>query len=358
MRVLCVTGNCDRPETETFVGLKNRGVDLDVICEPDATYFDYLIESGVKVHSLTIKGRIDLKTIALIRRLLIDGRVDILHGFNNKAISNGLLAAVNLPVRVVAYRGTVGNVSFFNPGAWMTYLNPRINKVVCLSNAVLNYFLHIKFLFFYLDPSKFITIYKGHRVEWYRNAPADLTKFGIHNDAFVIVCVANYRRHKGIEVLIDAAKYLESTPQIHFLIVGRVENKSLFDRVSKLGLNSHIHFTGYQANATELVAASKLFVYPVIRREGLGKVLIEAMAQGITPITTNVGGPPEIVDRDCGIIVPPGDSRAVANAIRYFFENPSELKKTGENARERIRRVFNIDRTIDETYALYCDLMD
>ena len=356
MRVLCVAGYSDRPETETFIGLKEKGVDIEVICQPTAPHIDRLLDSGVDTVPLEIRSRIDLRAIGQIRRRLINGKVDILHGFTNKAISNAIIASTGIPVRIITYRGTVGNLSCWNPGAWTTHLNPRVDKVVCVSNAVLNHFLHMKIFGFYMNPNKFITIHKGHEPTWYAHPPADLTKFGIPEDAFVVSCVANYRRHKGIEVLIEAAELLEKYPQIHILIVGKLNNASHLVKIDRENAKSNVHFTGYQANAAALVAASDLFVLPVIRREGFPKTLIEAMAQGIPPVVTNVGGVPEIADRNCSLIVPPGNSRALAHSIQFLFENPDRRKHLGEKAKERIREHFTIERTIHETYELYCEL--
>ena len=72
------------------------------------------------------------------------GRYDILHLFSNKALQNGLAASRGLPVKIVAYRGIVGNVSFFSPVSWLRFLNPRIDRIVCVADAVRDYFLQMR----------------------------------------------------------------------------------------------------------------------------------------------------------------------------------------------------------------------
>src|SRR5690606_17850887 len=122
-----------------------------------------------------------------------------------RALSNGLLAVRPFPhVKVVAYRGIVGNVSLLSPVSWLRNLNPRIDRIVCVAEAIRRHFLDLRLLGYRLPPEKFITIYKGHDPAWYRGSPADLTEFSIPPDAFVVGCVANMRPRKGVEVLVRA----------------------------------------------------------------------------------------------------------------------------------------------------------
>ena len=358
MRVLCITDHSDRPETETFIGLMSEGVDIEVMCPSSAPLFEYLIKSGVKVIDFRLKSRIDLGAVRTIRDRVKERQIDILHGFNNKAVSNAVLSSYGLPVKVVAYRGTIGNVSFFDPGSWLTYLNPKVDRVICLSNAVLNFFLHMKLLWIKLNPKKFVTIYKNHSIDWYQDPPADLAEFDIPNNAFVVICVANARPHKGIHVLIEAVKYLPDNLPIHILIVGHMDASSLIEKIKDNPKREKIHLAGYRQNAPSIIAASDVFVFPVLRREGLGKVIIEAMACKVPPIVTSAGGPSELIlHNHSGLIVPPGNPKVLASSIAYLFENPNICRQMGKNAQEHIRSHFRIEDTIKKTYALYNELI-
>ncbi|UCD32787.1 MAG: hypothetical protein JSV38_02540, partial [Desulfobacterales bacterium] len=190
MRVLAVTSHSDRPEAETFIGLTGYGVDLEVMCAPDSPFYDHLKDSGVRITDLEVLHRIDTSAIRAIRNRLQDRDVDIIHGFNNKTIANAVLAATGLPVKVVAYRGIVGNVSFFNPSSWMTFLNPKVDRVVCVAEAVRKFFLNMRFLWMRLPAEKFVTIYKGHSLDWYNDKPTNLREFNIPKNAFVVGCIA------------------------------------------------------------------------------------------------------------------------------------------------------------------------
>ncbi len=359
MRVLAVTTHSDRPEAETFVGLAKHGVDLEVMCSPSSLYYDHLKESGLRVTDLEINKRVDFPAIQAIRRRLKSRDFNIIHGFDNKTISNAVIATSGFPVKVVAYRGIVGNVSFFNPGSWLTYLNPKVDRVVCVAEAVRKFFLNMRFLWMRLAAEKFVTIYKGHSLDWYGDLPADLAEFHIPKNAFVVGCIANYRPRKGIEVLVDSARHFRPGQSVHFLLVGDMNSDRLRKQIQNSPAKHAIHLAGYRLDAPALMASCDAYVLPSLRREGLPKGVIEAMAYAVPPIVTDSGGSPELIeDGISGLIVPSGNARAIAEAVEYFLVNPDARRQVGRNARERIGSHFRIEKTIEETYRLYQQLCE
>lgn len=357
LRVLCITSHSDRPEAETFIGLRRAGVDIEVMCPPDAPHYRRLEEAGVPVTSLVLKGRFDWEGIRAIRERLKEKRHHILHLFNNKAASNGIFASYALPVKIVCYRGIVGNVSFFDPASWMTYLHPKVDRVVCVCEAIRRYFLDMSLFGMHLPAEKFVTIHKGHDPGWYRDEPADLGSFGIPEDAFVVGCVANDRPRKGLHVLIDTARHIGTELPVHFLLVGKMESEALHEQIAQSPLRERFHLTGFRRDAPALMAACDVSVLPALKREGLPKVIIESMAYATPAVVTDSGGSPELmVDGESGLVVPPGDSRALAEAILFLCRNPQEAERIGERGRQRIAEDFRIQDTISRTLQLYRDL--
>jgi glycosyltransferase involved in cell wall biosynthesis len=303
--------------------------------------------------------QIDRQGIRRLRAELVSGRYDILHLFSNKALQNGLLAARGMPIRIVAYRGIVGNVSFFNPISWMRFLNPRIDCVVCVADAVRAYFQTMWPPFLRVPDSRLVRIYKGHSLGWYQDRPANLQRLGVPEDAFVVTLVANYRPRKGFEVLVDALALLPAELKVHALIVGRIESGRFDRKVAASPYADRIHCAGHRDDAPALVAASDLFVLPSTRREGLARSLIEAMAYARPVIVTDCGGSPELViDGKSGLVVPARDPKAIARAIRRFYDDPVLRFELGQAARERIRTDFRIEDTIEQTLRLYGSLVD
>jgi glycosyltransferase involved in cell wall biosynthesis len=260
-------------------------------------------------------------------------------------------------VKIVTYRGIVGNESFLNPFSWMRYLNPRVDRIVCVAEAVRRYFIEMRLLGLKVPIEKVVTIYKGHDLSWYRDTPVDRRALGIPTDSFVVGCVANWRPRKGVEVLLEACRSLPPDASIHVLLVGNMDSPGLKARIDASPYRNRIHVLGFRADAPAVIAACDAAVLPSIKREGLPKTVIEAMAYGVPPIVTDCGGSPElVVDGVSGLVVPVRDPVAISHAIRTLYEDAALRARLGRAARERIRDDFRIEDTVARTLALYRDL--
>lgn len=288
----------------------------------------------------------------------MDFAPDIVHLFNNRALLNGLRAARGCDARIVAYRGNVGNVSVFDPIAWLRYLNPRVDRIVCVADAVHKSLSNIGFLGWRLKPEKLVTIHKGHDLAWYSQPPVDLEPLGVPDEAFIVGCVANWRPRKGVEVLLAACERLAPELNVHLVLVGDMQASNLAQRVAASPISDRVHVLGHRHDAPAVAAAFDVAVLPALKREGLPKTVIEAMAYGVATIASRVGGVPEIIeDGVSGIIVPPGDARALAAAIARLHDVPGLRAELGRQGTERIRRAFRVEDTIEKTAALYEQLV-
>jgi glycosyltransferase involved in cell wall biosynthesis len=358
LTVLCITEQPDRPEAESFIGMHNEGVDIHVLCSPKGRQFSRLVEAGLSVTPFEIARRFDRKAIERIRDELRNRRYDVLHLFNNKAVFNGLIAARGYPAKIVVYRGIVGNVSVLSPFSWLRYLNPRVDRIVCVCEAIRRYFLGLRFLWWRLPPEKVVTIYKGHDLAWYRDPPADLGAAGVPAGAFTVCCVANRRPRKGVETLIEALALLPSDASVHLVLVGDMGHATVDKIIAAHRYRERIHVLGMRKDAPAVTAACNVAVLPSLRREGLPKTVIEAMAYGVPTIVTDVGGSPELVQHEIsGIVVPPGDANALAAAILRLWQQPELARALGRGGRQRIERDFSNRTTVARTLALYRELV-
>jgi glycosyltransferase involved in cell wall biosynthesis len=351
-----VTEAADRPTVATFIGMHETGIDITVVCPADHPNNKTLTDAGVKTVDIRLPTNFNKEGIAALRAELLRGRYHIMHTFNNKAVSNGLRACKGLPVKIVCYRGIVGAVGFLDPMSWMRYLNPRIDRIVCVADAIRRHFLEMKPAFLRMPAERPVTIHKGHKLDWYTATPADLTGYGIPANACVVGCTANYRPRKGIDYLIDA---IERLPEdVHLLLIGHMDAAKLTQRIDSSPAKDRIHRVGFVNNAPELSAACDIFCMPSTKREGLARAIIEAMAYRVPPVVTNAGGSPElVVDGECGFVVPPMDAGALAEAIGKLFRDPELRKRLGEAARERIGTAFRNEDTVRKTIALYEELV-
>ncbi len=360
MKILWITSHSDtlnsiRPEAETLIGLARKGVECEIMTEGDSLYRNAMEAEGVRVIDYVPRKKFGRRDARFIRRHLLEGHHDILHLFNNKAIANGVRAARGLPVKVISYRGQTGNVHRYDPVCWLTHLHPRIDRIICVADAVRQDLSKRR-----LDPASCVTVYKGHELDWYTDQPADLQSlFGIPAGDFVIGTVANYRPRKGIGVLIDATRHLPPNTPVRFLLVGGgMDDSRLTRQIDASPFRERIHRVGFRKDACTLIAACDCSVLPSIRREGLPKTVIEAMVYGVPPIVTDTGGSAELViDRDSGLVIPPGDPIALASAIHWLQTHPSEARAMGARARQRIDRHFNLRQTVDRTLQVYQDVL-
>lgn len=354
-QVLCITDRSDLPETELFIGLKNAGVDISVICNPTGKYYDRLIRSGISAYDLILNTRFSLSGIQYLKRHFQKHPYDILYCFNNKAASNAIIATRGMNFKIATYRGTVGNISFASPSSLTTHLHPRVNRIVCVSNAVRDHIIQMNFWGKKIPADHVVAIYKGHDISWYRQPAADLSEFKLPKNAFVVTFAGRNRPHKGINYLIDSARYLPTEAPIYFLLLGSLEDdKKLRAKINSSPFKKNIILAGFRKNAPAIFAASDAFIMPSTKREGLSRAVIEAMSSETVPIVTNVGGLPELViDGECGFIIPPENAKAIADAIMKLVTNPDKKHQMAIAARDRIKNDFNIETTVANTKKMF-----
>jgi len=357
IRILSITANPDRPTTETFIGLHHAGLAITVICPSEHPHHRLLVDAGVPTLALRFDRKIDFQAIAALRAELKRGRYDIVHTYTNNALSNTLLATRGLAVKIVAYRGIVAAVGFLDPVSWMRYLNPRIDRIICVCDAIRDYFLGMRPAFLRMPAERPVTVYKGHKLEWYTATPTDLGEFGIPPGAFVVACITNNRPRKGLQFLVEAMALLPADIPAHLLLVGRMQGRILERAIAQSPVADCIHRPGFRHDAPAVSAAADVFCLPSVKREGLPRSVIEAMAYRVPPIVTNSGGSPElVVDGQSGLVVPVRDARAIASAIETLYRDPEYRAKLGQNARERIAKDFRSEDTVTETIAVYREL--
>jgi glycosyltransferase involved in cell wall biosynthesis len=149
-----------------------------------------------------------------------------------------------------------------------------------------------------------------------------------------LLSVGRLSYEKGLDHLIICLRRLGSASYKLTLCGDGPYRQRLQSLVNAQGLDDHVHFLGripWGQRLSEVYARSDILVLPSLS-EGSPKVLLEAMAKGLPVIATRVGGIPDIIeDMENGILVPPGDSQALANAIEMIARNNVLRNKIIEN---------------------------
>lgn len=353
MKVLALTAQTDLPEAHLLRRLAEEGVSVTVGSLSGNVRKEALLGPQLAVEELGFPTRFHPPAMRKLRRLVIRERFDIVHYFSARALSNGLLALRGLPCKHVAYRGTMGHLSRLDPSSWLSFLNPSLDGIICVSEAVRGYLLKKG-----LPPSKLFTIHKGHELSWYSVNALSRETIGVPQDSFVVALAANMRRVKGAHVLLEALKLIDTNLPIHTVLIGEVRDSLVARQIRELQPKGKLHHLGFRSDVSSIVAAADTFVMPSIAREGLPKAVIEAMALGVPPIVSNVGGMPELVENEVsGLVVPPSDPTALARAILALYESKDKRRRFAVAAQARIREHFSLEKTLRLTLQVYQKLL-
>ena len=347
--------NAVRPEGRWFIGLvRDFGYRVTLMTpRAGANYLDELEAAGVRIIDWHPASKFGRAARAGIRAELDARHYDLLHLFNNKAIVAGLRAARGWPGKVLTYRGYTGNVHWWDPGAYFQHLSPRVDGIICVSDAVKESLDRQPFL----DPAKTITVAKGHDAAWYAAVdPLDLTaEFGIPPDRTVIIVVANARRMKGMDYLGTAVGRLPADLGLHFLFVGRrLQTPELESDLSDSYYGHQYTFAGHRGDVLRLLAAADVSLLPSVKGEGLSKVLLESLFLGRPTIMTDIGGNRGLaVDGQTALVIPARDAEALRRAIERLGTDADLRARLGPAGRAYITERFRADRTVADLDAAY-----
>jgi glycosyltransferase involved in cell wall biosynthesis len=189
-------------------------------------------------------------------------------------------------------------------------------------------------------------------------------KEGIPEDKVVLVCVAGLRPPKNHSLLLRAyARLRNILPQTVLLLVGPSDptnpeyTESLKLLIQELGIVDHVRFLGARSDVTAILNAADIFILSSLY-EGNPLSVMEAMAAGLPLICTAVGGIPELIQHyQTGLLVPPNDETALANAIEQLVIDSSLRTQLGHAAREYARAHFDVEQMARAYEQLYLALL-
>jgi glycosyltransferase involved in cell wall biosynthesis len=152
---------------------------------------------------------------------------------------------------------------------------------------------------------------------------------------------------------------LERVPRAHAVIAGSGDLEDyLRELAEEVGVAERVHVLGPRKDVPALMHAMDVFAMPSIW-EGFGLVLLEAMAAARPIVASRVATIPEVVlDGETGLLVPPGDPLALADALSQMANQPTLAKQFGEAGRERLRVHFSLEKMVGDTELLYRELLD
>jgi glycosyltransferase involved in cell wall biosynthesis len=188
-------------------------------------------------------------------------------------------------------------------------------------------------------------------------AAAVRARFDIPADAPLLGTVGSLFPRKGYAMMLKALPTILSFfPAAHYLVIGTGDadyERKLRSQVVTLGLEGHVHFTGFQEAVYGTLAALTVYVHPALM-EGFGIAVLEAMAMERPVVATVTGGLPEIVQSgETGLLVPPGDVDALAEAVLALLRDPARATAMGNAGRSRVDELFSHGIMLQQLRAAY-----
>lgn len=160
---------------------------------------------------------------------------------------------------------------------------------------------------------------------------------------------------KGLPFFLGAAsRVLQTGRDVEFLIAGAGPEEASLRRLAReLGISSKVTFVPYLLDFAESLSAMDIFCLPSLQ-QGLGTIMLEAMALGIPVIASRVGGVYSVLhDQHNGLLVPPSNSRQLADRMLELLCDPLRARHIGENGRELVQAEFGLQRMVTQTAELY-----
>ena len=289
-----------------------------------------------------------------ISELLRSLRIDLFY-MNNQPSSNleGIIASKMTGVPALQHSRIETMLNSFEVKA----VNLWLKKMICVSEGVKNSFIRQG-----VNKSKCVVVYNGIDSKTIPQASRKeiRTAWGISDKDILIGTVGSLIKRKRIMDLIEATAIVakRSEHPIKCMIIGKgPEKENLMTKVKERNLDSRIIFTDFQSDAISYINALDIFVM-TSEKEGLPRVIIEAMLMGKPVIASDITGPSElVVDGETGFLVPVGRTYAIANAILMLIRNPALREQMGERAKERVTRDFPVEKYVNDVENVFAEVL-
>jgi len=308
---------------------------------------------GLELIPLAPKTEMDLGAAWRLSRLVKQLRPDVVHAHDPHGVAMAALALSMStepakPPLVAARR-----VDFHIKGnALSRWKYRQVDCFICASDAIRQMVIGDG-----IPAARAVTIHEGIDLGRVAAAPAA----NLHADLWlphqapIVGNVAALVPHKGHRHLIEAAAIVtRKIPDARFVIAGEGELRAVLERqIKDHRLEKHVFLAGFRPDILSVHKAFDIFVMSSVT-EGLGTSLLDAMACGKPIVATRAGGMPEVViDGQTGLLVPPRDHEAMADAIVILLRDDALRRRLGAAGDVRVRERFSVDRMVQDTLAVY-----
>jgi glycosyltransferase involved in cell wall biosynthesis len=322
--------------------LARAGVEQVVVTGARSELAERLAEDGVRVRAVPWSAGLDPRVVPAVLGEL-RGVDAVVHAHDAHAVTLGGLAALIGRRPLVATRRV--DFRLRRPGFWA-----RAYRVIAISRAVADVLAADG-----IAPSRIAVIHSGVDLDDLRRTPrlGVRERLGLAPGTTVAANVAALVGHKDHATLLQtAARLAHRFPALHWVVAGEGPERPALERLrGELHLEGRVHLLGHIPDPARLVADADLFVMSS-RQEGLGTSVLEAMALGIPVASTAAGGLPEMLQDGAGVLAPPGDPDALADAVARVLAEPGLARTLAERASSAVEG-FTAARMAEAVRSVY-----
>ncbi len=306
----------------------------------------------------------DIQALYDLVRIIQKEKPNIVHTHTSKAGILGRLAAKITKVPYIVHTPH-GHVFYGHFGPLLSRIFIWIEKlfslftdrIITLTEGEKKDYIELSLF----PPEKLFKIHSGVDIEKFKQEPVSAVEkkhsLGLAQNGLVVGFIGWLLPIKGPMHLLKA---MEDVWQDHddtiLVFIGKGDlDVDLRAEALKASTNGRVNFLGWRHDIDEIMPIFDIFVLPSLN-EGMGRVLVEAMAAGKPIVASNVGGIPDLVQHDInGLLVPPGDEKALAASIKQLINDPEKAKKMGQRGRELCNQ-FSVEAMVEKIDALYMEL--
>ncbi len=315
-----------------------------------------------------INPLLDFISLVKIYSLIKKGGYDIVHTHSSKAGILGRIAARAAGTRVVVH--TIHGLPFHPYQSWiLNFFYVVLEKFCAIFSSriitVCDAMTDKAVAAGVASPCRFETVYSGMDIDGFllieEKSRRLIEKFGIREDEVVIGKIARLFPLKGHDYFLKAAAEIAAArPNVKFLLVG---DGILMDNIKKsvndTGLSSRFIFAGLvnRAEIPEYISVMDIVVHTSVR-EGLARVLPQALASGRPVVSFDIDGAREVViNGRTGALIAPGDVDGVVKAVLGFIDDPAKARDTGLSGRSLVKDIFSEKAMAGHIKRVYNDVL-
>lgn len=338
-------------------GLLNALTEYDhtLVCRPGSE-ISGRVARHVRVVEMPMYGDLDVRAKTRLKKLLSDEHADLLHVHSRAGADRfGGRAARALGMRSVLTR----RVDNPEPRLWARLKFRSYDAVAAISTPIEEWLRKdVR-----LPQARITRIASGvdpHAFAERDAARAELLqRFDIYQNRPILGVAGQLIERKGHDVLLNALPTVIARHRaLKVILFGRGPRaEALKAQTRRLGLTDHVVFAGFVPQLENLLAGFDAFVHPA-RREGLGLVVLEALAAGVPVVAGRAGGLVDAIeDGHNGLLVPPGNAPALTSALLRLLEDPAFARQLGQAGRAGVAEHFSLQAMADGYRGLYSDLL-